>query len=78
MKAGGQTLKPILPCLRLYRPNSNGNEAQRKHGRGKDSRNGGAVRERAASFCGLPSPDRESLCIVNLRPFLGENDSLPM
>lgn len=49
-------MKPILPCLRLYRPESNGNEAQGKHGRGKDSRNGGAVRERAASFCGLPSP----------------------
>ena len=66
-KAGGQTLKPILPCLRLYRPNSNGNEAQGKHGRGKDSRNGGAVRERAASFCGLPSPIG-NLYIANLRP----------
>ena len=66
-KAGGQTLKPILPCLRLYRPNSNGNEAQGKHGRGKDSRNGGAVRERAASFCGLPSPIG-NLYLANLRP----------
>lgn len=60
-------MKPILPCLRLYRPNSNGNEAQRKHGRGKDSQNGGAVRERAASFCGLPSPIG-NLYLANLRP----------
>lgn len=68
-------MKPILPCLRLYRPNSNGNEAQGKHGRGKDSQNGGAVREEGRLFLWPPFPDRESLSSQSEARFWGKTTS---
>ena len=58
--------------LGLYRPDLNRNEAQGKHGRGKDSRNSWSGSGTGHLFLWPPLPDRESLYSQSEARFLGK------
>ena len=64
--------------LGLYRSDLNRNEAQGKHGRGKDSRNSWSGSGTGHLFLWPLLPDiegeKESPCIANLNPGFGKND----